>query len=195
MFRDGQINNLALFTPAQNAEAVVYLYREIDLGEATDLPVSLGSDDTLTVWLNGKRLLAQNVSRSCAPDQAKLTLKLRPGRNALLMKVGNGDSNFAFYFRAARALARFMSIHPVNIAQKTEVMVEHFHTFVRHKIGGRAKDMVVTSSRLHAVRYKQAFDKYIDEKGYTDIKSLVAFSGTVPDPDAPGRSPAIVKYT
>jgi len=87
--------------------------------------------------------------------------------------------------KAARALARFMSLHPHNIAQKTEVMVEHFRHFTIHKIGGKAKAMVVTSSRLHAVRYKQAFDKYIKEKGYTGIKTLVAFSGTVTDPDAP----------
>ena len=57
--------------------------------------------------------------------------------------------------KAAQALVRFMSIHPVNIAQKTEVMIEHFRRFTMHKIGGRAKAMVVTSSRLHAVRYKQ----------------------------------------
>lgn len=92
--------------------------------------------------------------------------------------------------KAAKALARFMSLHPYNIAQKTEVMVEHFRTHTRHKIGGRAKAMVVTGSRLHAVRYKQAFDKYISEKHYTDIKTLVAFSGTVEDPDVPG-----VNYT
>ena len=85
--------------------------------------------------------------------------------------------------KAARALARFMSLHPYNISQKTEVMVEHFRQFTRHKIGGRAKAMVVTSSRLHAVRYKEKFDKYISEKGYTDIKTLVAFSGKVIDPD------------
>lgn len=85
--------------------------------------------------------------------------------------------------KAARALARFVSFHQFNIAQKTEVMVEHFRAFTRHKIGGKAKAMVVTSSRLHAVRYKQAFDEYIVEKGYTDIKTLVAFSGTVIDPD------------
>jgi len=89
--------------------------------------------------------------------------------------------------KAAKALARFMSLHPHNIAQKTEVMVEHFRHFTRHKIGGRAKAMVVTSSRLHAVRYKQAFDKYIAEKGYKGIKTLVAFSGTVIDPDVTGK--------
>jgi type I restriction enzyme R subunit len=90
--------------------------------------------------------------------------------------------------KAAKALARFMSLHPHNIAQKTEVMIEHFRTFTRHKIGGRAKAMVVTSSRLHAIRYKQAFDKYINENGYTEIKTLVAFSGTVEDPDVKGVS-------
>jgi len=88
--------------------------------------------------------------------------------------------------KAARALARFMSLHPHNIAQKTEIMVEHFRTFVRHKIGGRAKAMVVTSSRPHAVKYKLSFDKYIAEKGYTGIKTLVAFSGMVIDPDGTG---------
>ena len=88
--------------------------------------------------------------------------------------------------KAARALARFMSLHPHNIAQKSEVMVEHFRNFTMHRIGGKAKAMVVTSSRLHAVRYKQAFDRYIAEKGYQGIKTLVAFSGTVIDPDAPG---------
>ncbi|MDI3534516.1 MAG: type restriction enzyme subunit [Thermosediminibacterales bacterium] len=83
--------------------------------------------------------------------------------------------------KATKALARFVSLHPHNIAQKTEIMVEHFRNVTMHKIGGRAKAMVVTSSRLHAVRYKRAFDEYIKKKGYKDIKTLVAFSGTVND--------------
>ncbi len=82
--------------------------------------------------------------------------------------------------KAARALARFMRLHPYNIAQKTEVMVEHFNAFTRHKIGGKAKAMVVTGSRLEAVRYKQQFDQYIKAKGYP-IKTLVAFSDVVQD--------------
>lgn len=84
---------------------------------------------------------------------------------------------------ATRQLARFMSLHPHNIAQKTEVMVEHFRAKVQNKLGGRAKAMLVTSSRLHAVRYRLAFEKYIKEKGYDDIGVLVAFSGTVKDPE------------
>jgi type I restriction enzyme R subunit len=81
---------------------------------------------------------------------------------------------------AARALARYLNLHPHNIAQKTAVMVEHFQAVTRHKIGGRAKAMVVTGSRLEAVRYKEGFDRYIRQKGYS-IKTLVAFSGTVQD--------------
>jgi len=83
--------------------------------------------------------------------------------------------------KAGKALARFLSLHPHNLRQKVEVIVEHFRRHTRHRIGGRAKAMVVTGSRLHAVRYKQAFDAYCKEQGYTDIKTLVAFSGTVTD--------------
>ena len=82
--------------------------------------------------------------------------------------------------KAARALARFLRLHPHNIAQKTQVMVEHFHAVTRHRIGGKAKAMVLTGSRLEAVRYKQSFDRYIREKSYP-IRTLVAFSGTVQD--------------
>jgi len=96
-----------------------------------------------------------------------------------LLKACEDDPNVERK-KAAQALARFMKLHPHNIAQKTEVMVEHFQAVTRHKIGGRAKAMVVTGSRLEAVRYKQSFDRYIQEKGYA-IRSLVAFSGTVVD--------------
>jgi type I restriction enzyme R subunit len=89
--------------------------------------------------------------------------------------------------RARAAIARFVSLHPYNIAQKTEIIVEHFRNFGRDRIGGRAKAMVVTRSRLQAVRYKLAFDRYLRQHGYTDIKALVAFSGEVRDPDLGGE--------
>jgi type I restriction enzyme R subunit len=85
--------------------------------------------------------------------------------------------------KAARALAKFMSLHPHNIEQKTEVMVEHFRQKVMSHLGGRAKAMVVTSSRLHAVRYMQAFESYIAKNKIADVRPLVAFSGTVKDPE------------
>jgi len=100
-----------------------------------------------------------------------------------LLKASDDDPN-VIRKKAALALARFLKLHPHNIAQKTEVMVEHFHTATQHKVGGRAKAMVVTGSRLEAVRYKKSFDAYIKAKGYA-IKSLVAFSGSVEDDKLP----------
>ncbi|PNQ80777.1 type I restriction endonuclease subunit R [Paenibacillus sp. F4] len=83
--------------------------------------------------------------------------------------------------QATKKLAQYVSLHPHSIAQKTEIIIEHYRHFVKRKIGGRAKAMVVTASRLHAVRYKLAFDKYIEEMGYNDLRTVVAFSGTVKD--------------
>ncbi|QQE80432.1 type I restriction endonuclease subunit R [Alicyclobacillus sp. SO9] len=92
---------------------------------------------------------------------------------------------------AKKAIARFASLHPHNVSQKTEIMVEHFRNVTRNKIGGRAKAIVVTSSRLHALRYKKAFDEYIQRKHYTDVQTLVAFSGTVVDEDISYTEPEI----
>ncbi|MEA0863006.1 type I restriction endonuclease [Xanthomonas campestris pv. campestris] len=90
--------------------------------------------------------------------------------------------------QAAKALTRYMELHPVNIEQVVSVIVEHFRLHVMHELGGRAKAMVVTGSRLAAVKYKLAFDRYIKDNRYDGIRSLVAFSGTVEDPEDPSAS-------
>jgi hypothetical protein len=96
-FVDGQVNNLALFNAKENA--VCYVYRPIYCQKPMDLPVSLGSDDGLAVWLNGKSVVSQNVSRACAPDQARVTLKLQAGKNDFLMKVTQTTASWEFYFQ------------------------------------------------------------------------------------------------
>ena len=80
-----------------------------------------------------------------------------------------------------RAIRRYETLHPHNISQKTSVMLEHFRNVTMKKIGGKAKAMVVTPSRLHAVRYVQEFKRQIQEKGYTGLDVLVAFSGEIKD--------------
>jgi len=85
--------------------------------------------------------------------------------------------------RGAKEIAKYESLHPHNIAQKTAIMIEHFRSVTKDKIGGKAKAMVVTSSRLHAVRYLFEFRRYIESQGYTDLDVLVAFSGIVKDDD------------
>jgi type I restriction enzyme R subunit len=81
---------------------------------------------------------------------------------------------------ANKALGKYMSLHPHNLAQKAEVIIEHFRSQVQHRIGGQAKAMLVTGSRLHAVRYFFEFQRYIKKMHY-DLGILVAFSGTVKD--------------
>lgn len=83
--------------------------------------------------------------------------------------------------KGARAVSRFESLHPHNIAQKTAIIIEHFREVTKNKIDGKAKAMVVTASRLHAVRYLFEFRRYIQEHNYTDLDVLVAFSGSLED--------------
>ena len=95
-----------------------------------------------------------------------------------LLRTADSDIELPKH-KAKKELMRFVNLHPSVISQKVEIIIEHFQSVTRHKIGGYAKAMVVTSSREAAVRYKLAFDEYIAEKGYEGIKSLVAFSGKV----------------
>ncbi len=85
---------------------------------------------------------------------------------------------------AKRQIARFVELHETNIAQRIEVIIEHFRTTVMQELGGMAKAMVITASRASAVKYHQAFEEYIAKKEYSGIHSLVAFSGKVKLPDS-----------
>ncbi|MEW8249743.1 MAG: DEAD/DEAH box helicase family protein [Candidatus Thiodiazotropha sp.] len=85
--------------------------------------------------------------------------------------------------QAKRSLARWLSLHPTNVTQKVEFIIEHFRTTVAHLLNGQAKAMVVTSSRASAVKYKLAFDRYMKDHSIEGIHALVAFSGKVPGAD------------
>ena len=98
-----------------------------------------------------------------------------------LVKTAEEDPQFPRR-EAAKKLARFSQLHAHRLEQQTSVIIEHFREHVRPCMGGRAKAMVVASSRLHAVRYMETFTKYIDEQGYDDVRPLVAFSGSVSVP-------------
>ncbi|WP_223453264.1 MULTISPECIES: type I restriction endonuclease subunit R [unclassified Pseudomonas] len=81
--------------------------------------------------------------------------------------------------KARIKLARWVRLHPYNISQKVEVIVEHFRANIRNLLNGQAKAMVVTSSRQEAVRYQLAVRAYVQQMGYNDVHPLVAFSGSV----------------
>jgi type I restriction enzyme, R subunit len=82
---------------------------------------------------------------------------------------------------ALKELMYWVRLHPTNIASKVSIIIEHFRENVAWRLDGKAKAMVVTGSRKEAVRYKIAFDNYIKQHGYGDVKAMVAFSGEVED--------------
>lgn len=89
---------------------------------------------------------------------------------------------------AVKSIMRWVRLHPYNISQKVQIIVEHFRQNVAWRLDGQAKAMVVTGSRKEAVRYKLAIDGYIKAQGYQDMATLVAFSGEVNDPES-GSAP------
>ena len=92
----------------------------------------------------------------------------------------HGDDTEVESRKASVKLARWVRLHPYNISQRVEIIVEHFREHVRHLLDGQAKAMVVTGSRQEAVRYALAMRQYVADKSYKDVHPLVAFSGTVP---------------
>ena len=78
--------------------AIAYLYRKITAREAMEITGYFGSDDGLVVWLNGEKLISQDVPRGPAPDQDKAVLKLRAGENDLLLKIVNRTGGWGYYF-------------------------------------------------------------------------------------------------
>jgi hypothetical protein len=100
-FPDANVHSFLQHLPeALRDNSTVYLYREIDAETPAEVQASFGSDDTLTVWINGEKVIAENVSRGAAADQNLATLKLKPGKNKLLLKICNGGGEFGFYFAA-----------------------------------------------------------------------------------------------
>ena len=88
--------------------------------------------------------------------------------------------------RAMKLIRRYTELHPYNISQKAAIIVETFREVTSKAIGGKGKMMVVTSSRLAAVRYYHEVQRYIKQQGYDNLLIMIAFSGTVTDPDIPG---------
>ena len=93
-WHDGQVQSL----PPGGGHVATYLFRAITVEKAAQATASLGSDDGLEVWLNGVKLLSNDVARGAEPNQDTVSLDLQPGRNQLLLKIYNQTGDHAFYF-------------------------------------------------------------------------------------------------
>ena len=106
---------------------------------------------------------------------------------SLAFKLANGERELSETeierSAAMKSLMSWVRLHPYNIAQKVQVVVEHYRANIAHLLNGKAKAMVVVSSRKEAVRWQLAIDAYIKQKGYP-LRTLVAFSGEVADEES-----------
>lgn len=136
------------------------------------------------------------LARNGKPEPFHLYSMRQAIEEGFIMDILQNYTTYAMYFKvtqkaienkqvdkkkASVAITNFVHLHPHNISEKSKIIVEHFKGYSKSKIGGQAKAMVVTRSRLHSVKYKQAIDDYLRRKCYNEIKALVAFSGTVID--------------
>ena len=87
--------------------------------------------------------------------------------------------------KAIKTIKRYEELHPHNLEQKAAIIVETFRDITKKKIGGKGKMMVVTASRLAAVRYYHTIKRYLRDNNYDDVEIMIAFSGSLKDPDDP----------
>ena len=140
---DGKVHTLT------GANSAHYFYRTIQSGSARPLELSLGSDDSFRIWLNGKLVADKKISRGVAPDQDKVKVSLVSGENKLLLKVANGGGGFGFYFKAQQVTLPGAVVTALKIdaakrtpAQKASIAA-HYRTLapelatLRQKISGK----------------------------------------------------------
>jgi hypothetical protein len=156
-WKDGQIHNTLLGTNSAN-----YLYRTISVAQKGPLEISLGRDDAIKVWLNGKQVLAKKVTGGVAADQDKLTLKLKAGSNDLLVKIVNAGGPSGFYFSTKPAIAaNIQKILDLAMDQRTDKQVAE----LRKWYAPRDPDWT---------RLNQAEQEHLKQKPTPDITKIYA---------------------
>ena len=159
-----------------------------------------------TMELFGRR---PDPAQPAGPDNLPVPFHVYSMRQAIeeefILDVLKGYTTYPFAFRleqsiddkevksgqAKKKLFRYAQLHPTGVAQKVAIIVEHFREKVMHRLAGQAKAMVVTDSRVAAVRYKKEFDAYVTRMKYADCRALVAFSAKVTDTKKETKYPVI----
>jgi putative membrane-bound dehydrogenase-like protein len=125
----GRVNLAALLSPSE--QVVAYAYAEIDAPAARDATIVAGSDDTITIWLNGKKVHDHQGDRGWTANQDRINVKLEKGKNALLIQCGNSGGPWEFNVAVSAATDRYAFLK--GGAQKFDL--ETFRTFARKNKG------------------------------------------------------------
>jgi hypothetical protein len=154
-FNDGAINPLGeLFPPDSRDWVAVYLHRTIDVDSYTEIPVSFGSDDTLAVWIDSKKIISANEHRACTPDSERTVLKLDPGKHDLLIRVGQGNGGFEYYFnwtKPERPVAKGVAFEDVTakvLGSAAPLADVKYDSLVVHDVNGDFRPDFLYGNRL-----------------------------------------------
>ena len=153
-WNDGQVHNDLPGAPAAN-----YLYRTIQSAGAQQVELSLGSDDGIKVYLNGKAILENFAARGAAPDQEKLKLDLRAGANHLLIKIINFSGASGFYFAVTSdqpiTPGSLVEIVQTPAPQRTPKQREALRSYFRNSVSD-SQEVVALRNELAAIRERRA---------------------------------------
>ncbi|MBC8326077.1 MAG: PSD1 domain-containing protein [Verrucomicrobia subdivision 3 bacterium] len=166
---DGKVHTLT------GGNSAHYFYRTIQSGIARQLELSLGSDDSFRIWLNGQLVADKKISRGVAPDQDKVTLNLKPGENQLLFKIANGSGGYGFYFKANQVslppavLAALKVETGKRTAAQKNAVTAHYRTLapelaaIRQKITGKnaEKDAAINANPTALVSVSMATPRMV----------------------------------
>lgn len=155
-WKDGEVRNFEY----QAAGDTTYLYRTIEVEEPTQLDLSLGSDDTITVWVNRKQVHNNKAGRGAAPDQDKITAALETGENHLLIKICNGSGPTGYYFKAGDTALPKELQEAIELAadersdEQKKAIAAHYKSKVWPE--GLEKQQLVTDAKKQRDDFKKA---------------------------------------
>lgn len=172
--RAGAANvSLLAFTATPKAKTTMLFGRDNDAG----MPVSF---DVYTMRQAIEEGFILDVLRGYQTYKTAFEIEQRGAAGVVTGIASTQDDRLVDPKVATRRIMRFANLHPTNVGQKVEIIVEHFRANVAHLLDGHAKAMVVTDSRQAAVRYKIETDKYLQQKRY-GYQTIVAFSDKISD--------------
>ena len=168
-YEDGKVHQLS------GANSATYLHRIINSGVEQDLELSIGSDDSFKLWLNGRLVTDRYITRGVAPDQDKVKVHLARGDNPLLLKISNGGGGYGFYFKTQAiplptGVISALRMEPAKRSHEQEsALARHYRTF---------------ATELNPIRRETAVQRETLAKALNQAKDAL---NKLPKPRAPGQ--------
>jgi len=201
-WKDGEIHHFL------GDNSATFLFRSIECTRNETMHLSLGSDDTITLWFDGKQLLSHEIYRGVAPDQEHVDVELTPGHHQLLIKICNGGGDYAYYFKASctipSEIVPILAISAPSRTQQQKEIIEKYYRSIapeleiahasvqklhlrRNEIMNGIQSCLVSSSGPVRVVTVKARGNWMDDKGAVCQPTVPHFLAQLESQGRPGR--------